>query len=279
MLLLDNHRIVIRERGYLELLDLSLRVLRNQAGPLFVALLVGVGPLVALNAWLLNGTAKVSGATLPGDGEPPWLFLFLMLVVVLWEVPLATAPATMCLGRALFNQPLEVRQIAREFVQSLPQLIFYQVLVRGLLMATVAVSFVPFVVNPYLNEVILLERNPWQAGRKRSISTGQRSSMLHRGQGGDFFVRGILNLVVGLILVVAFWGSLAAAARWLLSEQEWTRPFYTCLYPAALWIVAAYFTVVRFLGYLDLRIRREGWEVELLMRAELDRWTRMPQAS
>jgi hypothetical protein len=25
---------------------------------------------------------------------------------------------------------------------------------------------------------------------------------------------------------------------------------------------------VRFLSYLDLRIRHEGWEVELLMRAE-----------
>jgi hypothetical protein len=32
--------------------------------------------------------------------------------------------------------------------------------------------------------------------------------------------------------------------------------------------VAAYFSVVRFLSYLDLRIRHEGWEVELLMRAE-----------
>ena len=181
MLMLDNHRIVIRERGYLELLDLSLRVLRNQAGPLFVALLAGVGPLVVLNAWLLNRAAAV-----PADGGPPWMFLIMMLLAVLWEVPLATAPATMCLGRALFNQPLEARQIAREFVQSLPQLIFYQVLLRGLLLATVAGSFVPFVANPYLNEVILLERNPWQAAGKKSISTGQRSSMLHRGQGGDF---------------------------------------------------------------------------------------------
>ena len=86
-------------------------------------------------------------------------------------------------------------------------------------------------------------------------------------------------MVIGAVLVAAFWGSVAAAASWLLNEQEWAGPFYTCLYPAALWMVAAYFTVVRFLGYLDLRIRREGWEVELLMRAELDRWTRMPQAS
>ena len=38
--------------------------------------------------------------------------------------------------------------------------------------------------------------------------------------------------------------------------------------PLAMWFVAAYLTVVRFLNYLDLRIRDEGWEVELRMRAE-----------
>jgi hypothetical protein len=38
--------------------------------------------------------------------------------------------------------------------------------------------------------------------------------------------------------------------------------------PAAMWLVVGFTTVVRFLSYLDLRIRHEGWEVELLMRAE-----------
>jgi hypothetical protein len=42
----------------------------------------------------------------------------------------------------------------------------------------------------------------------------------------------------------------------------------------ALWSVLGYFTVVRYLSYLDLRIRTEGWEVELLMRAEGERLTR-----
>ena len=159
----DNHQIVIRERGYLELLDLGLRTLRSQAGPFFLALLAGVGPFVVLNAWLLNRAAAV-----PENDGPPWLFLGLMLVAVLWELPLATAPATMCLGRALFDQPLPARQIAREFAQSLPQLLFYQVLLRGLVLATVVGAIMPFVANPYLNEVILLERNPMRArGRNR----------------------------------------------------------------------------------------------------------------
>jgi hypothetical protein len=43
------------------------------------------------------------------------------------------------------------------------------------------------------------------------------------------------------------------------------------LYPFCLWLVVAFLSVVRFLSYLDLRIRHEGWEVELLMRAEAQR--------
>ena len=42
----------------------------------------------------------------------------------------------------------------------------------------------------------------------------------------------------------------------------------------ATWIVIGYFAVVRFLSYLDLRIRSEGWEVELAMRAEGSRIAR-----
>ncbi len=36
----------------------------------------------------------------------------------------------------------------------------------------------------------------------------------------------------------------------------------------AVWVTVGFTAVARFLAYLDLRIRREGWEVELAMRAE-----------
>jgi hypothetical protein len=38
--------------------------------------------------------------------------------------------------------------------------------------------------------------------------------------------------------------------------------------PLALWTVVALSIFVRFLCYLDARIRLEGWEVELAVRAE-----------
>jgi hypothetical protein len=43
------------------------------------------------------------------------------------------------------------------------------------------------------------------------------------------------------------------------------------LRPITLWTVVAFMGVARFLSYLDLRIRQEGWEVELLVRAEAAR--------
>jgi hypothetical protein len=45
------------------------------------------------------------------------------------------------------------------------------------------------------------------------------------------------------------------------------------VYPLCLWLIVVFLAVVRFLSYLDLRIRHEGWEVELLMRAEALRLT------
>ena len=57
-------------------------------------------------------------------------------------------------------------------------------------------------------------------------------------------------------------------------HRQFDRIVFVVYLPIAMWTVASYFTVVRFLSYLDLRIRREGWEVELRMRTEAARLTR-----
>ena len=40
------------------------------------------------------------------------------------------------------------------------------------------------------------------------------------------------------------------------------------LIPMVLWLVGLFVVVFRFLSYLDSRIRLEGWELELRLRAE-----------
>lgn len=269
---LDKTRISIRERSYFDVLDLATRVIRAGGWPLAAALAVGVAPMMLLDAWLL---ARVREA----DFEPgfPLRYMLLTVFLVVWQVPLATAPATLYLGQVLFDERPRFGGIARHFWESLPQLLLYQGLFRFL-----------FIGRPYLNEVILLERNPMRAVRSTAFrrkeppgtirqegrgttngkSTLGRSRTLHRGLSGDLMARALGSGAVAALLIGAIWGSMYMFRSMLVGDWAWDDVLGTFYFPLAVWIVASYFAVARFLFYLDFRIRREGWEVELLLRAE-----------
>jgi hypothetical protein len=156
----------------------------------------------------------------------------------------------------------------------LPQLLLLQVLLRAVFVPLVVTWFVPYSMWPYLNEVLLLERNPLRRTRRSQMTTFRRSMALHGGSIGDLFARWLGSMALGGMLFAALWLTMQCLAGMLVSEWKWEGLTYTLYYPLALWITAGYFTVVRFLGYLDLRIRNEGWEVELMMRAEGARLSR-----
>lgn len=256
---LDQTQIAIRERSPLEIFDLTLHAIRAHAGGLALTALLGMIPLAVFNGWLLADRLD----EIPLDwlsffeSGPPMGYLLLMLLLVVAEIPLATALMTLYLGHAVFTERPRAGQIAREWFESLPQLLLYQGLLRPL--------FVLF--RPFLSEVILLERNPLRARDGSGRSTGQRSRSLHRGN-GDAFGRWVITVPVGGMLLGAIFGSISFLRAVLFSEWAWDRTTYQVLFPLALWIVIGYLTVARFLSYLDLRIRREGWEVELALRAE-----------
>ncbi|MFH1924423.1 MAG: hypothetical protein ABIP48_31610 [Planctomycetota bacterium] len=253
-------RIAVRERQFVDLLDLALCLIRAYPGPLLGALAAGIVPMMLLNRWLLADFVEWDFAF----GFPAQ-YLFYMALLILLEAPLATAPATLYLGKAVFDERPKAGEIGREFLQSLAQLLIYQVLLR------------PWHVRwPYLNEVILLDRNPMRRKSPHGESTLNRSRVLHRGEGGDLFARGFAAAVVGGLLFTSIWLSILLVRAMLIGrwEQAFDTPMYTFYYPLAIWVVVAYFAVVRFLSYLDLRIRREGWEVELRIRAERARMER-----
>ena len=274
---LDRTRIVIRERTFVDVLDLALHVIRTFAGPLAVAFAVGVLPAMALNSWLLADYAKSDywwGF--------PFTYMCYMLALVIWEIPLVTAGITLYLGRWVFMDRVRPGQIARSFFGALPQLVWYQVILRALMVPLVITWSILFASWPYLGEVILLERNPMRS-RKGQINTYRRMLVLHGGTFGQSFGRWLGAMAVGGMLFLSLWFSIALVRTMLIGAEPWygreswwesDLPMYTLYYPLVLWLVVGYFTVVRFLGYLDLRIRREGWEIELMMRAEQARLTR-----
>ncbi len=130
--------------------------------------------------------------------------------------------------------------------------------------------------RPFINEIVLLERNPLRSKSDQTMTVGRRSHMLHGSNAGEWFARWVLACLFGVLLVLATYGTFyfhAAAPR-----QDWSQgPLLThFLLPLAMWITACYFAVFRFLTYLDARIRQEGWEVELRLRAEATRLAGKP---
>jgi hypothetical protein len=268
---LDRHCIVIRERGLFDQFDLALCVIRVYALPLAIALAVGVAPAMAFNAWLFSDMPPMTP-----DDVAPFAYLWCLLVVTVWEIPLVTAPITLFLGEAVFQDRPKPRELVMMFFWALPQLFWYQVLLRALYIPFVFTWFWPFAARPYLNEVILLERTPWRRrrGNREEMTTSRRSAALHGGDTGDLFARWLASMGVGAVLFLALWVTMNIVEGLLFNTWQWSGATYTVYYPVAIWIVVGYFAVARFLGYLDLRIRREGWEIELLMRAEGARLTK-----
>jgi len=264
---LDQARIAICERTWLENLDLALHVAGRHGGRLAASALAGIMPFALLNHWLLSWQAGD-----PFQQENWGLTWYWAILLVMIEAPLATAPLTLYLGQALFVDKPRGGRIARDFVSCLPQLLLLQVVLRTVLIVPIITWIIPYVLWPYLNEVILLERNPL-VGRPGQISTLARNGLIHRGNAGEFFLRGLGTMILAPLLVVALYVTQRVLLA-LLFGFEAGPIADAAAFQAVLWIVVVYFTVARFLSYLDQRIRNEGWEVELFLRAQRERLTR-----
>jgi hypothetical protein len=284
---LDNTRIAVRERNLLETFDLALHVVREFWRPWLACSLLAIVPLAVLNYALIGWMADIDYV----EDVVPFRFYWTMTVLIYLEAPLASTLAIGFLGPAVFLERPSIRQVLREVMQFAPQLTLCQLLLRGilpvwLLLLTldqyevnifVEVFLIPGIaiyatviraLRPNITEIILLEKNPLRAKNANQLTIGKRSAHLHDPSASDLFGRWIGSALLAMLLVGIVFTTLSVAVGVLFSQ--WMPGWYAAqfLFPAALWTVAAFITVVRFLNYLDLRIRHEGWEVELLMRAE-----------
>jgi hypothetical protein len=250
----DRTMIVIRERSFMDLLDLALLVVRRYPVTLGLAAAVGIAPFAALNVWLLSF---------------PEFQRFFWVPLLAMEAPWATAPITMVLGDLMFGLRIRPARLFVTFLSSLPALFLTQILMRGFLL--VLIVFYPFVVPTrygFLDEAILLEREPkWRAWKSL-----MRSRALSRGVEMDFFMRWVGQIAIGVLFALCFWmGAETVIGALFDNELTWYRPglgdLSGMLFQTGIWLAIAYFGVVRFLSYIDRRIRLEGWEIELRLKA------------
>jgi hypothetical protein len=297
---LDNTRIAVRERTLLETLDLALHVVREFAWPWFLCSLLAIAPLAALNYFLIGWMGNVDPDADTGSARLLWN----QTVLIFLEAPLASVFVVAYFGPAVFLEKRTFRQVVADVFRCFPQLFLCQFLMRGILPAWllyIAVDRYQFdgflegfvltvlaiyatgmrALRPYINEIILLEKNPLFSKKAGAITINRRSGDLHGPSSADLVVRWAGTAMIAVLLASLALITAAVALGILLSmwpvrvdlveeDVTWQLSWFDVqvVYPACLWLVVAFMSVVRFLNYLDLRIRHEGWEVELLMRAE-----------
>lgn len=307
---MDNTRIAVRERGILEILDMSLHLTRYYARPLAITLALGVAPLMLLNQFLIGWMADVDW-----EVEFPFRYVWNMICLVAIEAPLVSVFATTYLGLSVFHDKPGIWRVVKDVFSVSPRLAFTQLLVRGIGPAwllylalkwggepnyVVEPLFIPCLLlwglgvraaRPFINEIVLLEKNPLRVrsgeGLRRrpnesqgefmqrlksqdasTMTIGRRSKFLHGPSSGELFARWILSAIFAVLMFGAFYATFHLASSMFLGDPTQGPWMIELVMPLTMWLVAGYFTVVRFLSYLDLRIRQEGWEVELRLRSE-----------
>lgn len=284
---LDRTHVAVRERNGFEIMDMALHVVRAYFRPWWQATLLGALPFMLINAALLWGL------WVNDDEDFPYRYVYLMTVLVFVEAPWASAVFTTYLGAAVFDEGMNVRAAWRETWKRLPQLVWCQGILRGVLPTIgliaiarqsgtevnwfiegfVLVMLMLYVTairafRPFINEILLLERNPLRSKSSQTITAGKRSKWLHDPSGGDLVLRWMSAALVAVLLALAFTQTIAVSSGVFFGRWDWGWFMLIVGFPLVLWFVSGFMSVVRFLNYLDLRIRHEGWEVELRLRAE-----------
>jgi hypothetical protein len=289
---LDKTEIVIRERNFWEVLELALPMLRTHFFPLVWTSALGLVPFAILNYALIGWMAR--DEYLDYDlVDIPSQFAFCLALLMFLQAPLATSLTTIYLGKVVFLETPDRRQLLAEFRRCFWRLIVCQGIVRGvlpglglmllphegewasfgetmLLMLVVAEAILR-AFRPFLNEIILLEQAPLLARGQQQQPIGRRSERLHAR--GDHLARWLGTCWIVIVLVITIAHALLYLIGFLVGDWHWTEWKTHFILPITIGLVVVFTTVVRFLNYLDTRIRQEGWEVELRMRAEAAKLT------
>ena len=304
---LDRTHVVIRLRSLSEIGDLAMAMLRRYPMAMLVGFAGGALPWALADAALLYWIPiREAGYGLDDEealGEV-WRYVIWMALLVILQTPAAGVLTTIYLGQAVFEQRPTWKAVAAEAKRQFRG--WFRVLaVRRLAVPTMIVlafrigqpasvlwdAFLPIIIllalmtirgsRPFVPEILLLEQCPLKAPSQSAkpsqlakpsqspITMSVRSRVLHTPMAGDLGGRFLSAgfIFAGLTLCVLY-TLMAIRGVLFLKWNFLDLVVLLLLYPLALWTVAGVSVLVRLLGYLDTRIRLEGWEVELAVRAE-----------
>jgi hypothetical protein len=285
---LDQTFIAIRERRFMESCDLALHVVRIHFRPLLILLIIGALPWVIIDWLLINWMMTEMYSYDFGS-----VYYFILALLVISQAHLGTAFVTYYLGQAMFVGRISIGEaIKGTFKTSLYFLWSHGVLrlafpVLGLaflikdadddMLPIIIGLFFPALVicgsvirgvRPFASEMLLLERTPIFSKDPLKVSFKRRSNALHGANSADLFGRFMTISIFLIPLTFTFFSLFVKIDTTLNLQANSDISLFAYYWIAALWLAAGFASVVRFLSYIDMRIRQEGWAVELKMRAE-----------
>ena len=285
----DRTFIAIRERSTADLFDLGLHVTVDHIRPLLWLLLINAAPWILIDLLLLHWMTDPSYSPALNAA-----YYWAMIALVISQSQVGTFLITQYLGKAMFVGRPRVREVLRDafrispmywFLQGIPRTVFislaicltfdgdteYTIIgVYFFLTLSVVIGLIVRAFRPYLSAILLLEKTPIRS-KSGAIHLAARSKSLHSFASGDLLGKAMVSLLFGGLLTLAihsFLVTLDSIMNIRANSEYSLQPYYLVV---SLWIVSGYLAVVRFLSYIDLRIRQEGWAVELRVRAEAQR--------
>lgn len=292
---LDRTHVVVRLRSMSEIGDLAMAMLRRYPAALLVGFAAGAIGWAIVNAILLSWIPiRESSYGLEDEEAVGEVFRYVvwMAILVILQTPAAGVLTTLYLGQAVFEQRPTWRSVLREAQRQFRSW-FWVLGVKRLAIPTMLVlafrwgqpassfwdAFLPIVIlltavairgaRPFVPEILLLEQCPVRSGSDAVITLAVRSRSLHTPMAGDLGGRLLtLGFVFAGLTLCVLYTLMAIRGVLLLQWNFLDLTVLLVLYPLSLWTVAGISVVVRLLSYLDTRIRLEGWEVELAVRAE-----------
>ncbi|MDA7932655.1 hypothetical protein OAK85_04145 [Mariniblastus sp.] len=282
--------ISIRTRSAFQIYDLAILVCVEYFKPLIGLLAIGAFPFILLDCWLIGWLAT--------DYKDFRFFYWVMFLLVVSQAQIATTFMTHYLGQAMFFGRPKISTTVKEVLRAgfyfhwlhggvrmvVPVLICCFFLSRSIelgaadrylylflyLPGLVAFGLAFRMFRPFVSEILLLEKTPLRSKNETVVCFQRRSTSLHYRQGAVdwLFGQGVVSLLLGLFLGLAFYAGLLQLDKILniQANSEWSYAAWYWL--VALWLSVGFLCVARFLFYIDTRIRQEGWGVELRMRSE-----------
>lgn len=291
---LDQTHVAIRTRHIGEIGDLAFLTLRRYFRPIASTFFWGALPWAIINMLLLV-PPLVEGWS--GSYEvDQWQsslakYMIWMVTLVSLQTPAAGVATTVYLGQAVFESEPSTRSVWRDVRAVAKTWIWILGVIRLPILAMIWVAFritMPFdsydalmpllflVVagimranRPFMPEILLLEQCPARDRTKQRITASMRSKRLHRPYAADLNGRLMVVMVTLAALSLAIFGAADGLLKLVFGPSNLLSQVQNfVVLPLAVWLVACFSIVIRLLSYLDCRIRLEGWDVELAVRAE-----------